>query len=125
MLGECVTLLRSVSLQFNVTNYQRWQLDPYAGYTIRGAYQLLTSQDTSQVDHTTCLFWHKQVPLKVSIFALRLLRDRLPKRPNLLHRNIITDVDVGYLTGCDHLETSQHLFLSCDFYDSLWYAVQS
>jgi len=49
MLGECIILLRSVSLQLNVTDSWRWQLDPYAGYTVRGAYQLLTSQDTHQV----------------------------------------------------------------------------
>jgi hypothetical protein len=48
-------------LQFNVTDSWRWQLDPCAGYTVRGAYQLLTSQDTSLVDHTTDLIWHKQV----------------------------------------------------------------
>jgi hypothetical protein len=48
MLGECVTLLRSVSLQFNVTNSWRWQLDPCADYTVCGAYQLLTSRDIPQ-----------------------------------------------------------------------------
>jgi len=64
--------------------------------------------------------WHKQVFLKVSIFAWRLLRDRLPTRSNLLAHSIITNVDVGCLVGCGHLETSEHLFLSCDFYGSLW-----
>jgi len=52
------------------------------------------------------------------------LRDRLPTRSNMLDRNIVTD-DAGCVVGRDHLETSQHLFLSCDFYDSLWQEVQS
>ena len=60
------------------------------------------------------LIWHKQVPLKVSIFAWRLLRNRLRTRSNLLDRGIISDVDAGCLAGCAHMETSQHLFLSCD-----------
>jgi len=53
------------------------------------------------------------------------LRDRLPTRSYLLDRGIITDVDAGCLAGCGHLETSQHLFLSCDFYGSLWHEVRS
>jgi hypothetical protein len=55
MLGECVTLLRSVSLQFDVTNSWWWQLDPTRGYSVCNAYQLLTSQDTTQVNTSTDL----------------------------------------------------------------------
>ncbi|MCH81186.1 tether containing UBX domain for GLUT4 [Trifolium medium] len=36
---------------------------------------LLTAQDAVTLDVATALIWHSQVPLKVSIFALRLLRD--------------------------------------------------
>ncbi|MCI81089.1 cysteine-rich receptor-like protein kinase, partial [Trifolium medium] len=45
------------------------------GYTIRGAYQLLTTQAAVTLDKAAGLIWHPQVPLKVSIFAWRLLRD--------------------------------------------------
>jgi len=71
------------------------------------------------------LILHKQVSLKVSIFAWRLLRNRLPTRSNLLVRGIISDADAGCIAGCAHMETSQHLFLSCDFYGLLWHAVRS
>lgn len=40
MLGECITLLRSVSLQFNVRDTWRWQPEPSAGYTVSSAYLL-------------------------------------------------------------------------------------
>jgi len=68
------------------------------------------------VDQRADLVWYKQVPLKVSVFAWRLLRDRLATRSNLLDRGIVTNGTAGCLMGCDHLETSQHLFLSCGFY---------
>jgi len=71
------------------------------------------------------LTWHKQVPLKVSIFAWRLLRNRLPTRSILLDRGIISYIDASCLARCPHMETSQHLFLSCDFYGLLWHAVWS
>lgn len=50
---------------------------------------------------------------------------RLPTRSNLLDRGVVTNGAVGCLMGCDHLQTSQHLFLSCGFYGSLWQAVWS
>ncbi|MCI70696.1 helicase-like protein, partial [Trifolium medium] len=52
-----------------------WQPDPDAGYTVCGAYQLLTSQDSVTLGAAEALIWHPQVPLKVSILAWRLLRD--------------------------------------------------
>jgi len=124
MLGECVTLLRSVSLQYNVTDSWRWQLDPIGGYSVRGAYQLLTSQDIAQVETATDLIWLKQVPLKVSILAWRLLRDRLPTKSNMLDCDIISVDDAVCLADCGHVETTQHLFFSCSFYDSLWQEVR-
>lgn len=71
------------------------------------------------MDHAETLVWHKHVPLKISIFAWRLLLNRLPTRLNLVDRGIIIDVVAGCLTGCDGTETSQHLFITCDFYGSL------
>jgi hypothetical protein len=50
MFAECIILLRSVSLQLNVTDTWRWQLDHSASYTVSSSYQLLTSQDSPQVD---------------------------------------------------------------------------
>ncbi|PNX91557.1 heat shock protein [Trifolium pratense] len=71
----------------------QWQPDPDTDYTVRGAYQLLTTLDSVTIDNVEHLIWHPRVPLKVSIFAWRLLRDR-QSRP-------IT-------------------FISCSFFGSLW-----
>jgi len=89
MLEECRQLLDSVILQTNTLD--RWQWDPniHDGYTVRGAYQILTIQDSLTVDVTRDLVCHKQVPLKVSIVAWRLLKDRLPTRMNLLRHDIL------------------------------------
>ncbi|PNX63536.1 cysteine-rich receptor-like protein kinase, partial [Trifolium pratense] len=54
----------------------QWQLDPDIGYTVRGAYQLLmTTIDLVIMDDAVHLIWHPRVPLKVSVFSWRLLRD--------------------------------------------------
>ncbi|PNX58391.1 cysteine-rich receptor-like protein kinase, partial [Trifolium pratense] len=58
----------------------QWQPDPDKGYSIRGAYQLLTSHKLITVDVAEGLIWHTQVSLKVFIFAWRLLPDKLPTK---------------------------------------------
>jgi len=89
-LEECRTLLLDVSLYANVSNRWIWLPNPYKGYSVRGSYHMLTTKDIPHTDPATSLIWHNQVPLKVSIFAWRLLRDRLPTKSNLVHRRVIS-----------------------------------
>ncbi|CAJ2635537.1 unnamed protein product [Trifolium pratense] len=69
MLGECQDLLFTLSLKDHVSDRWQWQSDLDDGYTIRGAYQILTTQDAVTLDVASGLIWHCQVPLKVSICA--------------------------------------------------------
>ncbi|MCI30393.1 70 kDa peptidyl-prolyl isomerase, partial [Trifolium medium] len=103
----------------------QWQSDPATGYSVRGAYQLLTSQDSIILNEAEDLIWHKQVPLKVSIFAWRLLRDRLPTKANLVTRGIISMEAHFCVAGCGGIESAQHLFFTCGTFGSLWSSVRS
>ncbi|MCH79282.1 cysteine-rich receptor-like protein kinase [Trifolium medium] len=125
MLGECQGLLHTVSLQAHSPDSWQWQLDPIRGYLVRDVYQLLTSQEYVPLDAANNLLWHKQVPLKVSIFAWRLLRDRLPTRVNLATRGIIDPDAQLCVSGCGGVESAQHLFISCSVFGSLWSLVRS
>jgi hypothetical protein len=71
------------------------------------------------------LIWHKQVPLKVSILAWRLLKDRLPTRNNLQRRGILAASDITCLSGCGMEETASHIFLHCEVFGSLWQHIRS
>ncbi|WJX34558.1 hypothetical protein P8452_22662 [Trifolium repens] len=102
-----------------------WQPEADKGYTVRGAYQLLTSQASAPVDDATKLIWHPQVPLKVSIFAWRLLRDRLPTKANLATRGIIPTTASLCVSGCGEVESAHHLFFSCGTFGSVWALVCS
>ncbi|MCI49454.1 70 kDa peptidyl-prolyl isomerase, partial [Trifolium medium] len=101
-------LLLDVSLQEQSSDSWQWQPDPDGGYTVRGAYQLLTSQDSVTLDVAEGLIWHSQVPLKVSIFAWRLLRDRLPTKANLVTRGILSSEAHFCVSGCGAVESAQH-----------------
>ncbi|GAU13906.1 hypothetical protein TSUD_262330 [Trifolium subterraneum] len=102
-----------------------WQLNPDRGYTVQGAYRILTSQQQITLGTTEDLIWYKKVRLKVSITAWRLLRDRLSTKSNLVTRSIITPGDHLCVSGCGGAESAEHLFLSCGTFGSLWSLVQS
>ncbi|RHN73277.1 putative reverse transcriptase domain-containing protein [Medicago truncatula] len=101
-----------------------WIPDPKQGYSVRGAYYVLNSTDLSPVDLAAKMIWHRQVLLKVSIFAWRLLHDCLPTKSNLIYRGVISP-DAGLcVSGYGALESAQHLFLSCSSFASLWLMVR-
>ena len=64
--------------------------DPAAGYTVGGAYRILTNRTPPPDCVIACLLWRKEVPLKVSVFALRLFHNRLLTKVNLFRRGIIS-----------------------------------
>ncbi|GAU47231.1 hypothetical protein TSUD_107670 [Trifolium subterraneum] len=124
MLRECQTLLLNFSFQVQSVDSWQWQPDLDTGYSVCGAYQLLTSQDSVTLGEVETLIWHKQVPLNVSICAWRLLRDRLPPRANLVSRGIISPEAHFCVSGCGDIETAQHLFFTCGIFGTLWSAVR-
>ncbi|GAU19474.1 hypothetical protein TSUD_77180 [Trifolium subterraneum] len=125
MVEECQALLHNFVLQDQSVDMWIWRPDPIRGYSVRGAYQLLTSHQSISLIDTEDLIWHKQIPLKVSIFAWRLLRNRLPTKDNLANRGIITAEAQSCVAGCGALESAQHLFISCNTFGSLWTSVRS
>ena len=90
-------------------------------------YQQLTTQAEAEPPDVTTgdLIWHKQVPLKVSIFAWQLLRDRLPTKNNLLRRGVIDAEAVMCVTGCGLEESAPHLFIHCPTFGTLWQHIRS
>jgi hypothetical protein len=93
--------------------------------SVRGAYNLLTIQDPHGVEAISDLIWQKQVPFKVSVFAWRLIRNRLPIKDNLVICNIISHDSQFCVTGCGGLEIAHHLFHSCIPFAPLWCMVRS
>ncbi|GAU50918.1 hypothetical protein TSUD_191340 [Trifolium subterraneum] len=102
-----------------------WQPDSVDGYTVCGAYQLLTGQDMAPLDDAAGLIWHTQVPLKVFILAWRLLRDRLPTKANLISRGILPVEDHLCVFACGAVESAQQVFLSYSSSGSLWSLTRS
>ena len=91
------------------------------GYTMKGAYHILTTPVTTiDVDATRDLVWHKQVLLKASLVAWRLLKDRLPTKTNLQHRGLLQVDAIRCVSGCGTEESASHLFIHSKEFGSLW-----
>jgi len=117
---ECVMLLHHVVLQDDIQDHWRWLIDPIHGYTVRGTYRLLTSSDDHLERSTVSNVWHKLVPSKVSLFAWRLLQNRIPTKANLVHRRVLQPNVNLCVGGCGFIETADHLFLRCNLFGSVW-----
>ena len=85
---ECRLLLLSIVPQVNNKDVWSWVSDSAAGYMVKGAYLSLLA-DLTVTPSASPSIWRKDVPLKVSVFAWRLFRDRLPMKDDLFRRNII------------------------------------
>ncbi|GAU41540.1 hypothetical protein TSUD_140710 [Trifolium subterraneum] len=97
-----------------------WRHDIGGGYSVRGAYSLLTTLDAVTTAGVSDLIWHKQVPLKVSVLAWWMHHNRLPSKDNLVERNIIPSKAHFCVSGCGEPEPVNHLFLSCHAFAPLW-----
>lgn len=69
------------------------------------------------------MVWLKQVPLKVSIFVWRLLRNRLPTKDNLGHMMILHQDDMACVGECGRQDMAVHLIMFCDIFSILWHLI--
>jgi len=101
-----------------------WLSDPVGGYTVHGAYDILTNGVTPTMDTPLELVWHHQVSQKVLVFAWQLIQDRLPMKVNLPSCRVIPTSMAYCVSGCGHVETAEHLFLTCTTFATLWQHVR-
>ena len=98
-------------------------MDSSKAFTVRSAYNFLTTQHPITQLVVVSSLWHKDVPLKVVLFAWRLFRDKLPTKDNLLHRGVIDNDSRMCVGGCGLEESSHHLFLHCNVFGSVWHLI--
>jgi len=89
LVGELILLLCNVTLQVNKVDRWLWTLETTKSFTVRSVYNYLTAQLLTDTLVPVSSLWHKDVSLKVVLFAWRLFRDRLSTKDNLFHRGVI------------------------------------
>jgi hypothetical protein len=69
------------------------------------------------------IVWKSAAPSKVRAMAWQLLLDRIPTKENLYRRRIIGAEEALCPMCAGAVESSNHLFLHCDFAANVWYAI--
>jgi len=116
---EAKLLLSNVSLQDSRPDVWIWRPNVEDGYIVRGVYQMLMRQELHDRGDFPGAVWHKNVPLKVSIYAWRLLRNRWATKDNLRMRKIIPIDSQLCVLGCGQNESAAHLIIHCPHFGSL------
>ena len=116
LVGKLCLLLQNVTLQVDKQDRWLWRLESSNDFTVRSAYKVFVNQQNTFIEVSPKVLWHKDIPLKVVLFAWRLFRDRLPTKDNLIRRRIIGHGDSLCVGGCGLMGTSPHLFLHCQFF---------
>jgi len=76
---------------------------------------MMLSVNIVATDHSNTI-WNNEVPLKVNLFAWRLLYNRLQTTYNLIIRHIIRHNAQLCVGDCGIIEDIDYIFLSCDFF---------
>ncbi|KAH1195638.1 L10-interacting MYB domain-containing protein [Glycine max] len=98
-----------------------WKLEPSGQYSTRSAYRMLLEGATDQtVDEALQDLWQLNIPLKATIFAWRLIKDRIPTKGNLRRRQV--QLNDSLCPFCSRQEEeASHLFFNCPRVLPLWW----
>jgi len=78
-------------------------------YNVTSAYHFLFTLDNNLEADNTNLIWNKEVPLKVGLFAWRLLCNHIPTIDNLIWRRVRQPNVQLCVGGCEQVEGMNHL----------------
>ena len=115
-LGE----IAQTTVQQHTTNSWVWKSDPNGHYSTKSAYNLLLGETTKNLDGAFEDLWKLRILAKTSIFAWRLIRDRLPTKSNLRRRHVeVNDLMCPFCGNKE--EDAAHLFFNCSKILPLWW----
>ncbi|KAJ0880137.1 putative RNA-directed DNA polymerase [Helianthus annuus] len=95
----------------------KWNFAADGSFNVAGIKEKLSM--ANRIRPTRVFKWNNWVPKKVAIVAWRAEMDRLPTKCALAMRNITVQNNLCALCG-DYAETSEHIFVTCQFAQVIW-----
>jgi len=123
LVGKIKLLLLNVTLQVNKDDCWLWTLENSKSFSVRSAYNYTTAQLPIVTLVPVSSLWHKDVPLKVVLFAWRLFRDRLSTKDNLFRRGVLDQNTLECVAACGSAKSSTQLLLHCNIFGSVWHFI--
>jgi hypothetical protein len=122
-------VIRGTSLSGDVDNWI-WVEDGDGTFSVKSCYNLLSrlASNNTGLSRLDCFvinnIWKSSASSKVCAFAWQAILDKIPLRFNLSRRGVIKPLESKDCVFCRKVEeTSQHLFLHCNFALGVWYAI--
>ncbi|KAH1220482.1 Two-component response regulator-like PRR37 [Glycine max] len=109
------------SIQIHKKDEWIWKAEPTGQYSVTSAYNMLNGVDVEE-DNGWMFeeLWKIRVPTKITIFAWRLLKERLQTKANLRRRRVAINDPLCPFCGNSE-ENEAHVFLTCDKILPLWW----
>ncbi|GKE23492.1 RNA-directed DNA polymerase, eukaryota [Tanacetum coccineum] len=115
-LSALMDALTNVSFNDEVDKWI-WNVDNSHVFSVSNAQYLIDNANLTPGNRPTK--WSKYVPIKINIFAFRLLLNRLPMKINLSDRDI--DVPNILCSTCNQAqEDVSHIFIHCEVAYQVW-----
>ena len=107
--------IEGIHIQQQGSDEWEWLGDQTRKYSTRSAYNLILEASKGGQHQDWCKeLWRIKIPSKISVFAWRLIEDRLPTRMNL-HRRQVQLQDLRCPFCREAVEEASHLFFHCVF----------
>jgi hypothetical protein len=115
---ECCALLENLFLQVDVLDKWIWCIILPVDVISQKCISSINASGSSHDESTQDIIWNKVIPLKVYLFAWRLLNNILPSKDNLICHGMHLEDSVLCLEGCGVVENIDHLVVGCDMSSS-------
>ena len=122
-MKECVDILSNVLLQVEMEDRWVWNLHSSKRYTVKSAYENLTSVNVDFNVGYNHVLWLKMIPLKFNFFFWRLILNQLPTKDLLVRPHILVLYDNICSVECGLAEDRDHLFIKCKVFGSIWFTI--
>ncbi|KAH1197534.1 putative ribonuclease H protein [Glycine max] len=117
--------IEGIHIQQQGSDEWEWLGDQTRKYSTRSAYNLILEASKGGQHQDWCKeLWRIKIPSKISVFAWRLIEDRLPTRMNL-HRRQVQLQDLRCPFCREAVEEASHLFFHCVFIQPIWWESMS
>ena len=117
--------LEGFTIRPELSDQWKWAAEPSGCYSTKSAYKAIHHVTVGEEqDGKFKELWKLRVPLKVAIFAWRLIQDKLPTKANLRKKRV--ELQEYLCPLCRSVEeTASHLFFHCSKVSPLWWESQS
>lgn len=132
-LDYLLEMLLPVTPKCDISDTWSWTLDPAKGFTVKRSYEWLigvfagdNEQFSDSLINACKKLWRNDAPSKITIFAWRVLHNRIATREALFRRGVIhSQHEKGCVFCFLEDETVSHLFLNCHIIKNIWQLVFS